>query len=202
MQDKPTTHEVVLPLFSAMAEKPTKRYRTIVADPPWKYESPAFGYGADANYPTMRPEDIANMGVGLWAEDNAHLYLWTTNSFMEEAHRIVRGWGFATKTILTWIKRRPVNDNWLGMGYYYRNVTEHILFAVRGSLKVFHNDCPNFFFAPRGSHSEKPAAFYDMVERMSPGPYLDVFARTQRLRWDTFGNEAFDFREHGVFHNA
>ena len=63
-------------------------------------------------------------------------------------------------------------------------------------------DMPTAFIAPRRAHSEKPAAFYDMVERMSPGPYLDIFARKQRFNWDSFGNEAFDFREHGIWHDA
>lgn len=206
-----TTHEVVLPLFSPMANKPTKKYHTIVADPPWHYDAPAFGYGADANYPTMSPHDLMNMPVGLWAAEKSHLYLWTTNSFLVEAHQIAKAWGFDPKTLLTWIKRRPQQDNWMGMGRYFRGTTEHVLFATKGNLDTFRKDQVNFietlaeesgaaFYAARGGHSEKPAAFYDMVERMSPGPYLDVFARKQRFNWDTFGNESFDFREHGIWH--
>ena len=206
MQDKPTTHEVVLPLFSAMAERPTKRYRTIVADPPWNLPmGPTLTQKAvkpALDYPTMSQHELANLPIGLWAEDKAHLYLWTTNSMMADALALVKGWGFKYSTLITWVKRHPSNDGWMGLGRYYRSTTEHIVFAVRGGLDVFHKNQPNFFFAGRGIHSEKPAAFYDIVERMSPGPYLDVFARKQRFNWDTFGNEAFDFREHGVFHNA
>ena len=197
-----TTHGVVLPMFSPAAQQPTKRYRTIVADPPWHYSDPAFGYGADANYPTMTPEELMGMPVGLWAMDKAHLYLWTTNTFLVEAHEIAKAWGFKPKTLLTWIKRRPTNDNSLGMGHYFRVCTEHVLFAVRGSLATLHGDQPNFFFAPRTGHSEKPAAFYDMVQRMSLGPYLDVFARKQRFGWDTWGDEAFDFRTDGIWHGG
>lgn len=161
----------------------------------------------DGDYPTMTVSEIANMGVGLWAEEDAHLYLWTTHAYMVAAHQIAKSWGFDVKSILTWIKRsppkgRPDDDRWLGMGTYYRSVTEFVLFATRGSLQTWHNDQPTFFFAKKGVHSEKPAAFYDMVERMSPGPYLDVFARKQRFNWDTFGNESFDFREHGIWHEA
>jgi len=194
-----TTHSVVLPMFSPAAEKPTKRYATIVADPPWHYDAPAYGYGADANYPTMTVDQLRNMPVGLWAQNNAHLYLWTTNTFIVEAHQIAKDWGFVPKTVLTWIKRRPSNDSWLGMGRYFRGTTEHIVFAVRGSLNTYRNDQPNFFYAARGAHSEKPAAFYDMVQHMSPGPYLDVFARKQRFGWDTWGDEAFDFRTDGIW---
>ena len=92
-----------------------------------------------------------------------------------------------------------MDDRWIGMGFYYRGVTEHVLFAVRGSLDVRHKDQANLFYAPHGSHSEKPAAFYDMVARMSPGPYLDVFARKQRfigdMRFelmDTFGDQSYN----------
>ena len=197
---EPTTHEVVLPMFSPAAQEPTKRYRTIVADPPWHYDTPAYGYGADANYPTMRPEELMGMPVGLWASDNSHLYLWTTNTFIVEAHQIAKAWGFQPKTVLTWIKRRIRDDEWLGMGHYFRGTTEHIVFAVRGALNTSHGDQPNFFYGARGAHSEKPAAFYDMVQRMSPGPYLDVFARKQRFGFDTWGDEAFDFRTHGIWH--
>jgi N6-adenosine-specific RNA methylase IME4 len=118
------------------------------------------------------------------------------------AYELARAWGFKPSTLITWIKRRDFHDGWMGLGRYYRSTTEHVLFAVRGGLDIRHNDQPNFFFAPRGAHSEKPAKFYDIVARMSPGPYLDVFARSQRFNWDTWGDEAFDFREHGIWHNG
>jgi N6-adenosine-specific RNA methylase IME4 len=180
-------------MFSPMAQAPTKKYRTIVADPPWRYDvKPPEG---GTPYPTMTPEELAGLPVGMWANEDSHLYLWTTNSFLVEAHRIMAAWGFEYKTLLTWIKRkRPPNvDNWIGMGFYYRGVTEHVLFGVRGSLHLKRNNAPNVFYAPHGQHSEKPAAFYDLVESASHGPYLDVFARANRFNWDTFGDEAFNF---------
>lgn len=203
-----TTHEVILPLFQ---EKPTKQYRTLVADPPWRYDAPAYGYGADANYPTMTIPELMNMPVGLWAyEDLAHLYLWTTNSFIVDAFKIAKAWGFEPKTVITWIKRKPVGDQWQGMGRYFRGTTEQVVFATRGNMNTLRGDHVNFietaaaaeeglaFFAARGAHSEKPSAFYDLVARMSPGPYLDVFARKQRFLlgdeavvMDTWGNECF-----------
>ena len=125
------------------------------------------------------------MPLGDWAESNAHLYVWTTNAFMVEAHDLVRRWGFVQKTILTWVKS-PIR-----LGFYYRNNTEHVLFAVRGSLRLQRNDLPTAFRAPSGRHSEKPQAFYDMVETASPGPYLDVFARKQRMGWSVAGNEVY-----------
>ena len=210
---EPTTHEVVLPMFSPAAQQPTKRYRTIVADPPWQFDQSwakgkflvynadkgsdgAYrkGRGAEANYPVMTMDELRMLPVGLWASENAHLYIWTTNQFMVEAHDLTKAWGFKVKTILTWVKPR------IGMGTYYRNNTEHVVFAVRGSCPVKRHNVRTAFTAQQGGHSEKPSAFYDIVESMSPGPYLDVFARKQRFGWDTWGDEAFDFRTHGIWH--
>lgn len=186
-----------------------KRYRTIVADPPWRYNSKLQGLRGATDYPTMTVEELMCMPVGLWAQDNSHLYLWTTDAFLVQAHRIAEAWGFEVKNVLVWVKgseRKDAKgettgiDPRMGVGFYFRHACEYALFCVRGSLAVRNHGTPNVFYAPRGSHSEKPAAFYDLVSRMSPGPYLDVFARKQRFLGDlsfevmeTFGDEAFNF---------
>jgi len=209
---EPTTHATVLPMFSPAAQQPTKRYRTIVADPPWPFTRtlPERGgghwlYRADrenrvrtsaARYGLMQIEELMNLPIGLWAQENAHLYLWTTNAFMAEAHQVAKAWGFEPKTILTWVKPR------LGMGTYFRNNTEHVIFAVRGSCPVLRHDVRTAFTGAQGAHSEKPDVFYDIVQSMSLGPYLDVFARKQRFGWDTWGDEAFDFRTDGIWHGG
>jgi N6-adenosine-specific RNA methylase IME4 len=205
MSNEATTHGVVLPMFSPAAQQPTKRYRTIVADPPWRYELRVKDetHRARSPYGTMSTEEILGLPVGVWAQEDSHLYLWVTNAFMAEGLEIVKAWGFQFKTIITWIKGRfegPRLVHHIGTGNYYRNSTEHILFAIRGSLPTLNHDSPTALIAPRGEHSEKPAAFYDMVQHMSPGPYLDVFARKQRFQWDTWGDEAFDFRTDGIWH--
>ncbi len=166
------------------------KYRTIVVDPPWRYNDLGGAHGTAKQYATTTLEQIQAIRVGDWAEDNSHIYIWTTNHFVREAVNLLEGWGFELKTMLTWVKHYP-HQHWLGMGRYYRNATEHVIFGARGRLPVLRKDCSTVFFAPRGRHSEKPAAFYDMVESMSPGPYLDVFARKQRFNWDTWGNECF-----------
>ena len=201
-----SNHNVILPLFEA-AETPAQRYKTVVADPPWRYELRVNDetHRARSPYGTMTQEELLCMPVGLWADDPSHLYLWTTNAHMAEAHQIAKAWGFDVKTIITWVKGRLEHGRLvqhMGTGNYYRGSTEHILFAIRGSLGLREHDMTTAFIAPRTEHSEKPAAFYDMVERMSPGPYLDVFARKQRFNWDTFGNESYDFREHGIWAKA
>jgi N6-adenosine-specific RNA methylase IME4 len=182
-------------------------WTTIVADPPWpyrnarsfgnskahrphSYQSPMNGPGAALRYPLMPLAAIKALTIP--AADNAHLYLWTTNAFIAEAHDVARAWGFAPKTILTWVKVQHEDPTQVSrkMGYYFRGATEHIVFAVRGRLRLRELNLPTAYLWPRvARHSQKPEHFYDLVERASPGPYLELFARRRRLGWDAWGNE-------------
>jgi N6-adenosine-specific RNA methylase IME4 len=188
-------------------------YATITADPPWQYDSDAtdaagnvrsatiirtvkkdgtLAKGVRDGYGRMTTDSIKAMPVGEIAARNAHLYLWTTNSFMVEAHQIAEAWGFTPKTILTWVKVHQDDKTRVSMktGYYFRGATEHVLFAVRGSLRLQTIEgIPTGFLWPRiGQHSVKPPAFYDVVEKASPGPYVELFARAPRLGWDHWGH--------------
>lgn len=184
------------------------RFQTIVADPPWPYHSsdlkaapdhrpntwdgPTGGVAAKERYGLLSMDDILWLPVRRLASDNAHLYLWTTNSFMVEAHQVARAWGFEPKTIITWVKHKKNDPETasMKMGYWFRSATEHVLFCVRGSLRLKDKVClPTWFYHDRQAHSAKPPAFLDMVERASPGPYLEVFARSVRPGWDVWGNE-------------
>lgn len=188
-----------------------RRYQTIVADPPWPYDNPdggklrasaehrpnSFGnvlngVGHSSRYPSMSIADLCALPVAEQCEPNAHLYLWTTNSFMVEAHAIVRAWGFKPKTICTWGKVTPDGKPSRKAGYWFRGATEHWIFGVRGSLplQVAVDPPPTLWLWPRTPHSVKPDAFYDLVERVSPGPYLEMFSRRARLGWDSWGDEA------------
>lgn len=181
-------------------------YATIVADPPWPYEGSGPGGkgkhiglnewrvsqpSAASRYSLMTMAVLRMLDVGTIASLNAHLYLWTTNRFMVEAHDLARAWGFQPKTILTWVKTHQDDPSRVSMktGYYFRGATEHVVFAVRGSLPLAVNDgVPTAFLWPRiGSHSVKPPQFGDLVERVSPGPYVELFARAARLGWDSWG---------------
>lgn len=189
-------------------------FTTVVADPPWQYrdkvhaarvrgvKAAEYGHGADkirgrrgaeGYYPTMSVEEICALAdpprtlAGFPIVDNAHLYLWTTNAFIDQAHLVARSWGFEPRTILTWVKPG------IGMGYYFRNNTEHVIFAVRGHLRTQRRNVPTAFHAPKSKrHSEKPEAFYDIVEAMSPGPYLELFSRRSRAGWTVWGNEVVE----------
>jgi N6-adenosine-specific RNA methylase IME4 len=133
----------------------------------------------------MTLDEIAALPVARLAEDAAHLYLWTTNGYLERAFEIARGWGFTPSTTLTWCK--PPKG--IGLGGAYSLTTEFCIFARRGSLAANRVDS-SWWLWHRNRHSQKPEAFLDIVEQVSPGPYLEMFARRNRLGWDTWGNEA------------
>lgn len=165
------------------------RFRTVVADPPWPYENSSSGVGAvDDEYGTMTFEDICGLPVAQWVAPDAHLYLWVTNAKLldYDYSLLVNAWGFSYKTLLTWHKTAC-----LGIGHYFRGETEHVLFCTRGRGTIEPGLRErNLFAAPRGRHSVKPDSFFDLVERVSPEPRIEMFSRKARLGWHTWGNEA------------
>jgi len=160
------------------------RYSTLVADPPWRYENVATRGAAENHYPTMAVEEIAALPVSEWAAADSHLYLWTTNAFLPQAFGVMEAWGWTYRTTLVWAKPQ------MGLGNYFRVGTEHVLFGTRGELATRSRSLANWFEAPRIRHSAKPETFYRLVETASPGPYLEMFARSSRPGWDRWGNEA------------
>jgi N6-adenosine-specific RNA methylase IME4 len=164
------------------------KYRTIVADPPWRYDNGTVPQGGvEHRYSTMAADEILALPVAEMTEPNAHLYLWVTNLHLREGRpfEIMEAWGFRYVTMLTWHKLGAI-----GLGYYFRGETEHVLFGVRGKAPLAVKDARNHFAATKGRHSAKPDRFYEIVERVSPGPYLELFARRRRYGWDVWGNEA------------
>jgi len=161
-----------------------KRYKTIVVDPPWKYKDRLPPRHGRAPYKFMDLDKIKKLPIAKLAAKRCHLYLWTTNAFIKQAFEVLKAWGFAYKTLITWIK--PCG---LGLGYYWRNNTEHCLFAIKGRMKVKRNDIWNIIIAPRRKHSEKPIEFFGLVEEMSPKPRLEIFSRNNRKAWDVWGDE-------------
>ena len=165
------------------------KYRTIVADPPWRYAAAATKADAGKHYSTMSLGEIMALRdtVQQLAEPDAHLWLWTTNAFIEEGYDVVRAWGFRPLTLLTWCKPQP------GVGYYLRNNTEHAILASRGTPLVPEEKAmASWYVWPRGEHSAKPEAFYDLVEQVSPTPYIELFSRRARLGWGTWGDQALE----------
>jgi N6-adenosine-specific RNA methylase IME4 len=177
-----------------------KRYRTIVADPPWSYRQTAIKKrtgtvpaGAEAHYGTISMEEIAAIPVAETATDDAYLFMWVTNPKLYGDRRggltpadVLEAWGFKYQTTLTWLK-----EGALGMGFYFRGETEHVLFATRGDAKIpVDRRERNWFKAPKRGHSVKPDCFLDMVERVCDGPYLELFARRARFGWDYYGDQS------------
>jgi N6-adenosine-specific RNA methylase IME4 len=182
------------------------RYRTIVADPPWDYGSTftkklpheRHQKGAECPYDCMSTEQIAHLPVPDLAEDDAHLYLWTTIKFVEDAYGVCRAWGFRPATFLTWTKTHQADPTRVSMkvGHYFRGATEHLVFGVRGSLDLHTKvGLPTGYLWPRLPHSVKPDAFYDLVEKASPGPYVELFARRARFGWDYWGDQSLGTAE-------
>jgi N6-adenosine-specific RNA methylase IME4 len=182
------------------------KYKTVLADPPWPYAGQGpVGNGGRGNqdieriiqvglkdhYPTMTIDELKSLPIAQRVDDKAHLYLWTTNSFMVQAHEIAVAWGFKPKTILTWGKTHKSDATRASMktGYYFRSATEHIVFATRGNLRLAGPCRPTLFLHPRAPHSVKPDSFYELIEEQSPGPFLELFARRLRPGWDQWGNE-------------
>lgn len=170
---------------SAPRREGSPRFRTILADPPWDVHQQG-AKGAVQHYPLMSLDRIKAMPVAALAENEAHLWLWVTNATLREGYAVAEAWGFTVRSPLTWVKFR------MGLGPYLRNSTEHLLFATRGRAPVQFRSQPTWVNAPVMEHSRKPDEFYPIIERISPGPRLELFARRRppsAQQWSVWGNE-------------
>lgn len=178
-----------------------RRFKTILADPPWQFQNRTGKMAPEhkrlSRYGTMKLEDIMHLPVTDLADDTAHLYLWVPNALLPEGLRVLEAWGFQYKSNIVWHKvRKDGGPDGRGVGFYFRNVTELVLFGVRG--KNARTLAPgrrqvNFLATQKREHSRKPDEFYDIVESCSPGPYLELFARGTRKDWTTWGDQADDY---------
>ena len=162
-----------------------RTFRTILADPPWDVEQKG-KRGARAHYRLMSLAAIRDMPIGDLAAADAHLWLWVTNATLRAGYDVMEAWGFTARSPLTWIKPR------LGLGNYLRNATEHLILGTRGDAPVQFRAQPTWMFAPLQDHSHKPEEQYAVIERVSDGPYLELFARRRPpsdASWSIWGNE-------------
>lgn len=170
------------------------RFKTILADPPWMERGGGkIKRGADKHYPLMRTEHIMDLrvnGLKIWdlAAEHAHLYLWVTNNFLHDGFDVMSAWGFRYVTCITWVKDR------IGLGQYFRGQTEQLLFGVRGKpgyklVNGKRQQGTTLIQAPRGAHSAKPEEAYRLIEKVSSGPFIELFARSKRPGWTSWGNE-------------
>jgi N6-adenosine-specific RNA methylase IME4 len=164
-------------------ESSARTFSTILADPPWDILQRG-SKGASEHYPLMTLEQITALPVARLARQDAHLWLWVTNGTLFAGQAVMEAWGFTYRSMLTWVKPG------LGLGsYYLRNNTEHLLFGTRGKAPIQFRSQPSWLFASRQDHSHKPEEQYAVIERCSPGPYLELFARRKRPNWHAWGNE-------------
>jgi N6-adenosine-specific RNA methylase IME4 len=172
------------------------KFATILADPPWRFQNRTGKMAPEhkrlRRYATMRLQDIFELPVAQLAANPSHLYLWVPNALIAEGLETMRRWGFTYKTNLIWYKiRKDGGPDGRGVGFYFRNVTEIVLFGVRGSMRTL---APgrrqvNIIRARKREHSRKPDQLYGIIEACSPGPYLELFARYGREGWTQWGDE-------------
>jgi N6-adenosine-specific RNA methylase IME4 len=180
---------------------PVARFATVLADPPWRFDNRTGKMAPEhrrlSRYGTMSAAEIASLPVAAVVAPVAHLYLWVPNALLPEGLRVLAAWGFAYKTNLVWHKvRKDGGSDGRGVGFYFRNVTELVLFGVRG--KHARTLAPgrrqvNYLASRKREHSRKPDELYDIIEACSPGPYLELFARGRRPSWVSWGNQAEDY---------
>ena len=178
-----------------------KKFSTIVADPPWQFQNRTGKVAPEhkrlSRYSTLSLQEIKDIPVQLAAQDTAHLYLWVPNALLREGLEVMEAWGFKYKTNLAWYKiRKDGGPDGRGVGFYFRNVTELILFGVRGknvrTLKPGRSQ-PNIISTRKREHSRKPDEQYKIIESCSWGPYLEMFSRGNRKNWTCWGNQADNY---------
>lgn len=172
-------------------------FGTVLADPPWRFLNRTGKVAPEhrrlLRYDTMSATEIADLPVADVMADAAHCYLWVPNALVSDGLEVLRAWGFDYKTMLVWAKRRKDGGpDGRGVGFYFRNVTEPVLFGVRGRLRTLDpgRRQVNIVESRKREHSRKPDELYAIVEACSPGPFLELFARYQRHGWQAWGSEA------------
>lgn len=175
-----------------------KRYKTIYADPPWRFQNRTGKVAPEhkrlTRYETMSLEDIKSLPVNHIADEKSHLYLWVPNALLPMGLAVMQTWGFEYKTNLIWEKiRQDGEPDGRGVGFYFRNVTEILLFGIHGeknrTLPPGRSQV-NLLRAVKKEHSKKPEQFFKIIESCSPAPYLELFARGARRGWDVWGHQA------------
>jgi N6-adenosine-specific RNA methylase IME4 len=180
-----------------------QRFRTVLADPPWRFINRTGKVAPEhrrlSRYGTLSVEEISALPVSQIVEQTAHLYLWVPNALLPEGLQVMKSWGFSYKSNIVWHKlRKDGGSDGRGVGFYFRNVTELILFGTRG--KNARTLAPgrrqvNYVGTRKREHSRKPDEQYDIIESCSPGPFLELFGRGIRANWTTWGDQADDSYE-------
>ncbi|MDO5084734.1 MAG: MT-A70 family methyltransferase [Arachnia propionica] len=194
MHESPHAQEELAPLPTVEGG-----FRTILADPPWRFANRTGKVAPEhrrlGRYSTMSLDEIKALPVDGATAESAHLYLWVPNALLPEGIEVLQAWGFRYVSNIIWAKRRKDGGpDGRGVGFYFRNVTEPILFGVKGSMRTLApgRSTVNMIETRKREHSRKPDEQYGLIESCSPGPYLEMFARYARPGWSVWGNESDD----------
>jgi len=181
---------------SDLSSKVSGRFATVLADPPWQFVNRTGKMAPEhrrlLRYPTLPVDEIAALPVAALTAERAHLYLWIPNTLLADGLQVMTAWGFVYKTNLVWYKvRKDGGPDGRGVGFYFRNVTELLLFGVRGGMRTLDPGRTevNLLATRKREHSRKPDEVYGLIERCSPGPRVELFARFRRDGWTQWGNE-------------
>ncbi len=194
MNEHPSTHNL-----QVLAGD--RRFGTILADPPWQFQNRTGKIAPEhrrlSRYGTMTLDDISNLAVASVAAERSHLYLWVPNAMLPEGLTVMRAWGFTYKSNIVWHKiRKDGGPDGRGVGFYFRNTTELVLFGIRGkdvrTLQPGRRQV-NILKTMKREHSRKPDELYDLVEACSWGPYLELFARGPRQGWVAWGDQVENY---------
>ncbi len=197
---KPIEDTVLTPAQDFARNVVNRSYGTILADPPWRFQNRTGKMAPEhkrlSRYTTLSLQEIKEIPISLVAADNCHLYLWVPNALIKEGLQVMESWGFEYKTNLIWHKiRKDGGPDGRGVGFYFRNTTEMILFGTRGKMRTLAQGRSqvNIIKTCKREHSKKPDELYQIIEACSPGPYLELFARGKRLKWNQWGDEVENY---------
>lgn len=180
-----------------LIQLPKGPFKTILADPPWRFTNRTGKVAPEhkrlSRYGTMSLEEICSLPVNDIADSTAHCYLWVPNALLKEGMKVLEAWGFQYKTNIVWHKvRKDGESDGRGVGFYFRNVTELVLFGTKGRMRTLApgRRMVNLFSTRKREHSRKPDELYEIIEKCSPGPYIELFARYPRANWQVWGDES------------
>jgi N6-adenosine-specific RNA methylase IME4 len=190
----------------------TGSFSTILMDPPWRFENRTGKMAPEhkrlKRYETLGMDEIAALPVGKYAKEASHLYLWCPNALLPDGLKIMEAWGFKYKTNIVWFKvRKDGGPDGRGVGFYFRNVTELLLFGIKGRMRTLDpgRRQTNIVISRKEEHSKKPADVYRIIQECSPGPYLELFARERMPGWTSWGDQVdtyVDTRPHYPMYNG
>lgn len=204
--------DIMIDRDSTLSQLPgleSQRFSTILADPPWQFKNRTGKVAPEhkrlKRYETMSLQKICEMPAREHAADQAHLYLWVPNALLPEGLQVMQAWGFKYKSNIVWHKiRKDGGPDGRGVGFYFRNVTELLLFGIRGKMRTLQpgRTQVNFLKTRKEEHSKKPQEVYRIIEACSPGPFLELFARERIHGWTQWGDEVDTYLERRPIYKA